>query len=659
MQNVIKYLVYLFYISTYFLPSTQEQDVRCLPTEVIVRVGNNWNWHYTCKRACPPNQYVYRKHCYNICPSHTIAKDNGFIKFCVSDLEHFHCPRSICQKEYPYCFDGNCLDSCPEYTVGFNSSCVMSCPSEAKYITAFSCEGVCYSGNKSCSSKCPFSHPFQFRSTHLYHCLKECPSFTIQNSSKCELSCPSDRPFLYNKTCQATCPSSSPFTSLRTTEFNKIFICSQSCHEMMASYKNVCVSICPSRSPLEYRGKCVAYCQKDRPFTNTKPEKKASIFYQQCVAKCPSDKFLWIKNKECVTDCPDNTLLFNNTCVEVCPQTFPLNYTKLEHGKHEHICVKRCPRNTYRYNSFCFDQCPSYLKYFHSNCTSECPKTYPYTILDNATCVQLCPDPYVYDGKMCDKKCPKDHVYIENQQCVSVCSNTSALQRRTKQGIVCLNSSTCPNDTVLMENTTHCIGKCPKSMIMINDICTNRTSCPNSTYVENSTLGTMCTKKCSSNLYLDGNQCVHTCPFSKVIVEHNCSNDCPTSKPYRFVNTSHYDNPVTVCVSVCPRDYVIYQKKCILDDDCSFYLYEGRCYEVCPKNTAPDPTYISPMACMSQQSKPSLPLGVISFVLAVLFLIGACIYCCYKGRDKRQKSSSQRNWDDSQNLIEDAEPRPI
>ncbi|XP_062576731.1 proprotein convertase subtilisin/kexin type 5-like [Saccostrea cucullata] len=517
------------------------------------------------------------------------------------DLEQFHCPKFICQKEYPYCFDGNCLDSCPEYTIGYTNSCVMTCPSEAKYITAVSCEGVCYSGYKFCSSECPVSHPFQFRLNHYYHCLKECPSFTMQNSTKCELSCPDDRPLLFNKTCRSTCPLSSPFTSLKTSVFNKIYVCSERCDDMMASYRNVCVSVCPSKSPMEYHGKCVETCLKDRPFINTTPAKKASIYYQQCVAKCPPDKFLWLKNKKCVTDCPakspleyrgkcveacqkdrpfinteemtskyhqqcvskcppdklawiknkrcvnnclTNTLLFNKTCVEVCPQTFPLNYTKVEHGKREHICVKKCPGNAYQYKYFCFDQCPSYLKYFLSNCTLECPKTYPYIHIDNVTCVQSCPDHYVYNGKRCAEKCPREHFYIENKQCVNVCSNISALQRQTNQGIVCLNSFFCPIDTVLMENTTQCYGRCPESLLIINNICTHGISCPNNTYKENFSLGTMCTKKCSEKLYMDVNRCVKNCPSSKVIVGHRCSNDCPKSKPYRLIDTKHFGKAV-------------------------------------------------------------------------------------------------------------------
>ncbi|XP_062617184.1 proprotein convertase subtilisin/kexin type 5-like [Saccostrea cucullata] len=497
MHIVMRHLVSLFCLSSYFLPLIQGQDVRCLPTEVIVRAGNDWEWQYTCKRACPAKQYVYRKQCYNSCPSHTFARYNGFIKYCVSDVEHFHCPKSICQKEYPYCFEGNCLDSCPEYTIGYNKSCVMTCPSEAKYITAVSCEGVCYSGYKTCSSKCPVSHPFKFRFNHFYHCLKECPSFSMQNFTKCELSCPDDRPLLFNKTCRSTCPPSSPFTSLRTSVFNKIFVCSEHCNDMMASYRNVCVSVCPAKSPLEYHGKCVETCQKDRPFINTTPAKK-SIYISSAVCREVSTRYIsmdekffaWIKNKTCVTDCPSNTLVFNSTCVEACPKTFPLNYTKVQQGKHEHICVKKCPGNAYQYKYFCFDQCPTYMKYILSNCTLECPKTYPYIYMDNVTCVQSCPDHYVYNGKKCAEKCPREHFYIENKQCVNVCSKISALQRRTNQGIVCLNSSFCPNGTVLIENTPHCVGECPESMLIINNICTRSTSCPNNTYKENVTLGT-------------------------------------------------------------------------------------------------------------------------------------------------------------------------
>ncbi|XP_062579686.1 uncharacterized protein LOC134241670 [Saccostrea cucullata] len=95
----------------------------------------------------------------------------------------------------------------------------------------------------------------------------------MQNFTKCELSCPDDRPLLFNKTCRSTCPPSSPFTSLRTSVFNKIFVCSEHCNDMMASYRNVCVSVLSSQIA-------------------------AGISWKMC----PREHF-YIENKQCVNVC--------------------------------------------------------------------------------------------------------------------------------------------------------------------------------------------------------------------------------------------------------------------------------------------------------------------------------------------------------------------
>ncbi|XP_048768083.2 proprotein convertase subtilisin/kexin type 5-like [Ostrea edulis] len=622
--------VYFFYLSIYLMVSTAESDVKCQPTEVLVkeRVGYE-KWQYECKRVCPSHQYVYRKKCYDNCPTYTSAKENGFIKYCVSDLENFNCPKSICQKEYPFCFDGNCIDTCPEYTIGYNNSCVLKCPLEARYMTAHSCEGICYTGRKTCFQRCPSSHPQVFRSPFLYHCLKECPYFTVTNGSRCEFSCPSDSPFLFNNTCHPTCPSSVPFTSLNMSAFNKIFVCSERCDAMMGSYKNVCVSICPSRSPFEYQRKCVKKCGRDSPYVNTSPSKKSTIYYQQCVAECPRDKFLWMKTRRCVTNCPRNTLFFKKTCVSACPRHFPLNYTKENQGRIEHECVRRCPGDAYHFKDHCFDQCPTYLKHYLSNCTTECPTTYPYIISDNNTCALSCPKKYVYNGNICDKKCPKDKFYIENKICEKTCSNISAFQKKTKQGIICLNSTSCPNDTVIIEGTNRCIEKCPKTMLIINNICRYVTSCPSPFYTENSTRGKICTKKCSKTLYVDGHFCVELCPKTKVLVGQNCSKDCPNSKPCKHLNNTDYKNPMNVCVQHCPNNYdsYIYPKTCECDNKVHGVI---------------------------NRSSPPLYTGLawtffsLSFILWLLF---GCM-CCYRGV-KCPRKSSQRDSEYSCNLIEE------
>lgn len=596
----------------------------------MVRVFDEYHgWRHKCKNVCPENQYVYRARCYTTCPISTFPQENGFIKYCVNNGE-FSCPESICRKESPFCFNDLCLATCPEYTVSYKKSCVLRCPPEGKYVTAYSCTGVCYSGNnKTCTQACPESHPFVFRSTYLNHCLDKCPLFTAVNGTRCNLNCPIERPYLYKGKCVSACPPERPFVSLWNTLFNKIPVCTDRCHEGMGSFQNVCVPVCPSDSPYEYRGECVRQCSEDRPYVKSTPSKRATIYYQQCVKTCPKSEKTWEKAKQCVFECPKTTLLFNKNCVSECPSSFPFNYTK-ENSEIKHECVKICPPHTYQYNYNCFDSCPANLKYYLSNCTKECPKVSPYISSNNTTCVKSCGKHEVYSGNACAKICPEEHKYIDNKRCVKFCADTHDLQQKIKQGILCLKPP-CPTNTSHLEGTNQCVERCPQNMLIINGICKNSTSCPDGKYKENSTIGVVCVGKCSSAFYVDGNRCVKKCSSKQVIAGRNCSVNCSSAKPYRFINVSDYENPMTVCVLYCPEGFLIFRNKCIEYDDCINKLrvvYQDGCYDSCPPPTVLD----SRTNCSYDTVELYTTLEAVSFSLAFILFLFILFMCCYKGR---------------------------
>lgn len=646
-------MIFLCFLWTLFICSSQGQDIECLPTEVTVQVKDYFQWHYYCQKICPYSQFVYRKKCYDACPLNTAPKENGFIKYCASDFENFTCPDSICQKEYPYCFNDICLDACPEYTVGYRKSCVLNCPPDAKFVTAYSCDGVCYSGNKKCSSECPESHPFVFKSKYLYHCLNKCPSFTAVNNRKCELSCPLARPYLHSGRCLSKCPLTHPFAMLRNSLFNEILVCTDRCHEGMGSYKNACVSICPSKSPNEYHGKCVSFCGKDRPYVNTTPSKKSTIYHQQCVAKCPKEKNLWTERNECVSKCPETTIFFNDTCVTKCPSDFPLNYTKEKHDKIKHECVERCPVHTFQYKTLCFDTCPPYLKHYLSNCTLNCPKAYPFISSDNVSCVQSCPASEVYSENKCDKSCSQEKKYIVNKTCFEFCPDAFNLQLETQQGILCLKPP-CPHSFVLLEWTNQCVRSCPKNMFIIDDVCRNVSTCPNGTFTEKSSHGTLCTEKCSNSLYINGNMCIKKCPSHTVIEDQHCNNNCSGTKPYRFPRGSDYDNPAILCVSECPDGYCMYQNKCISCDECQYHqqvVYKNLCVDSCP------PTYVinSNYICFYNSYYLHRGLQAMFFLFTIICVFFIIVLCCYRGPLKCSRKSPEEEQEDSASLIKETE----
>lgn len=617
----------------------QKIETKCLPTEVSVVTKTWYRTKTICKRSCPVNQFVFRERCYEDCPKFTSKTDNGFIKYCSSQiaLGNLECPDFMCTQRYPYCFNGNCLSSCPEYTVGYNRSCLMKCPTEAPFVTAYSCEGVCYSGDKSCSETCPNSHPYTFQSLHIQHCLSECPDFTRIKGNCCALSCSSDFPLLFNRSCSEKCPITHPFIYLKNTQYNQIFTCVEKCPDQMASYRNVCVSVCPNNTYLEEGAymKCVEKCGDARPFISVRPVYKKSIYYKECISSCPAGQYALSENidKICVNVCPQNFSIYNNTCLSKCPKQYPLRNTLSIHGRHTFTCVNECLHDTFNHENMCLTHCPSQLVHYLSNCTSKCLDNYPFLLKHNRTCVHACPRNYVYNENVCDDICPENKSFIEKRTCVVQCSNRHSLHKVSTSGKLCLNSGICPNETFLLNKTNKCISECPrKTHVLINNLCTNISECPMPSFFLDTKYGYRCIQKCSTALFTNGRNCVSQCPENSVVMERNCTEKCMDPKPYKFRNDS-LRRTSYFCYSVCPDGYYSYKTECILEDTCRFdkqsYIFNKTCYNKCPPQTKlqSDPYYV----CKAVDFQ-SAYRNLVEIVLCTgVFL--TCFYsvCCYKG----------------------------
>ncbi|XP_062617195.1 proprotein convertase subtilisin/kexin type 5-like [Saccostrea cucullata] len=661
---MIKYcsLSLSFFFCCILIP--KETQPKCLPTEVSITFKTWYQRTKTiCKRSCPSSQYVFKGRCIEDCPSFSPKTDNGFIKYCnnsaINDLE---CPAFMCNKNYQYCFDGNCLSSCPEYTVGFNHSCLMECPKEAPFLTSFSCRGVCYSGVKSCFRSCPKSHPFVFHSPKITHCLNECPDFTAINQNSCNLSCPVYLPVLFNRSCLQSCPATHPFIDIKISTFNKIFICTDICPEEMASYRNVCVSVCPNGTYLDNGGDktCIEKCEDARPFIYTTAAQQNTIYYQQCLSKCPSGKYGYAlpEKKMCVSECPKEYSIFNSTCLSRCPYSSPLRNSLNTDGRNRYVCVKHCPRNTFKYDNMCFHLCPSNLVHYLSNCSSKCLGSKPFLLRQNRTCVSECPLKYLYNGRICDDKCPGYISYIENRTCVVQCTKRSNLYKESTIGKECISSDICPNNTMLLKGTKECKIYCPKEThVVIDNICTNMSECLKSFFFQASKSGNLCTEKCPQNLLSNGRHCVSRCPGNKVINERNCTDECTDTNPNKFKNESIG----TMCLSVCPDGFVNYKNECIDKDECiiikNFYIFNKTCFNECPKRTIQIKDDYH--TCQAVDIAQAYQNVVTFFVYAGLFSILFYIICCYKGGlyHVKVKACCEHSAEDTYKLIEDTDTK--
>lgn len=597
---------------------------------------NKQGYQSTYNSTCPVDQYLSQQACLQDCPPFTSKIDNGFIKYCKNpSINELECPREFCDTKYPYCFEGNCVRSCPEYTVSHNGLCLMDCPKDLPFITA-SCEGVCYNGAKFCSKTCPNSNPYIFSSLKLQHCLVECPNYTAIYGRFCRLSCPVDNHFLFNKTCLEKCPYTHPMIVIQTSPFNQIFTCTTKCPKDTASYRNVCVSICPKGTILVHGVQCLERCENNRPFIITSPSKKNSIYYRQCVSSCPLGKYSINKNNafECVSKCPPYFSLYNNTCLEKCPYSFPM--TKLPTNEtHEPVCVKHCPNNMFNFrfdfnHNLCVEYCPPPHVHYMLNCSSKCRKPLPFILKANNTCVASCPAGFVRNNYTCIDKCPEHAQFIENRTCVDYCANRNSLSIVTSIGKTCINSETCDNETMLLKGTKTCITVCPRKTHFISkDVCTNISECPDTHVLQETNRGYHCQEKCPDVFYKDGRICVTQCPGNKFIMDRNCTNTCFGTTPLKYKK----DNKIksNTCVSKCPDGYFIHNNECLSLESCYknlFYFFDKSCYSQCPPGTFNKQNNYTCIAVSSTK------LWIVEFciLLIVVFLsIFFYMICFFKG----------------------------
>lgn len=553
-----------------------------MPTElrIVIKQKNLIITH--CTTSCPMNKYIFQQTCLDDCPHFTSKIDNGFIKYCTNpSIDELECPSEFCFHDDPYCFNGNCLPSCPEYTVSHNGSCLMSCPNDSPYLTA-SCEGVCYTETKFCFETCPSSHPYVFSSPKLKHCLVECPSYTAIDGRFCRLSCPDDLPYLFNKTCLEKCPKTHPMISIQTSAFNKMFTCTTYCPKDSASFRNVCVPVCPNGTYFDgLRKKCVKRCGSMRPFIDTTPADRRSIFYQECVSNCPLGKYSLIE------------------------------------------------KTTLNHRFECVFQCPTPLVHYISKCLPKCYKPRPFILQLNRTCVSSCPMGFTGYNYTCIERCPEHALYIENGTCVSHCANTDSIYILTNIGRKCLSSNFCTNETMLIKGTKTCIQICPRNThAIIRNVCTKKSECLETNVLQDTNHGYQCQEKCLKGFFRNGNLCVPQCPTNTFIIGKNCTDTCFGTRPLKYTLTSKDKKE---CVSECPQGYFKYKNECMSLTLCLSYglqyVYNGTCYKRCPPQTIPNGTN----TCIAIDPPKLLEFVKSLVMLAGFFFFIAYLICCYKG----------------------------
>ncbi|XP_046356330.2 proprotein convertase subtilisin/kexin type 5-like [Haliotis rufescens] len=596
-------------------------------------------------------------------PNAPLVIGTGHLERCISTQD--------CLRRSFVVYGKTCVHSCPPGT-GYQqdtSTCYNTCPAHTIMVGSRCLNGTyCVSHNNqvlfngTCAPSCPSSMPFKTNGT----CYQACPVDTVMNGSDCmsQSDCMERGYFIDNTTCVKVCPpnkqsilqgvchSSCPPDKSVTVNGNQC-LSKQECTGKLGQfiYNNTCVPVCPAAAMFSDQGSCTALCPTGKCVLGTEciyafDRRNMVSFRNECIATCPAEA-PYAVDSICYSTCPPNTVLndeaciglqqcldayglykviFNNTCVDACPQAAPLN--------HYGTCVTICPDETVIadmqcvYTSMCLDN-SRFI--FNRTCVSDCPNAVPY--IANGLCQPACPEDFVVtapekfqcigesecikmkkmvsDGT-CATACPKESPYIRSSHCYQTCPqetvalpdmNCVSYQECKGQGMFvheskCLHE--CPSTFKYKLHNT-CILECPSNTSVFPDNkCVSISDCSTITdavkyngsclphcppHVPYKHSGN-CQSQCPSGFFAKGFDCLDNYQCKNVLYNGSCFSSCPQEAPNRKDSN---------CYAICPSDTYIYQEKCIYQYDCQekmFYIAGGSCVSTCPPGSAGFTDYV-------------------------------------------------------------------
>ncbi|OWF51327.1 proprotein convertase subtilisin/kexin type 5-like isoform X1 [Mizuhopecten yessoensis] len=442
-------------------------------------------------------------------------------------------------------YNGSTLAECQDhFQLEFSPNCTKVCPPFAPFRFHNLCLGVCPRGLTANSySTCSSS----------YYELPSVERDKVPNLKCKKGMCSSERPFCYDYQCLFRCPANT-----LNEEFS-------------------CVHTCSMSFPLILNDSCVMECPKDKPYNE----------HGRCVTFCSNR--LSKHDGTCVKNCSDNSNIYNNTCFDKCPLVAPFSF----HVWNTTFCLKACPAFTVVRGDNCDVGCPRGLDFlWNQTCVQECPETDPfiYVLTERLpshkipVCLPTCPDDTFIDGNTCVRKCAPQ-MYIFNGSCVMSCPNSHPLHAyRMKFD---------PFNFSFVTYATHCVESCYnwnessssyQRMYLFNGTCVPY--CPRGHYGVNNTCVDecpilymflhegFCLSKCPDGLFGVNGSCLRKCPSGLFKHNNTCIDHCPAS--HSLLSDGN-------CVNLCPRYYDIYNATCVLTcPENAKYKLNGTCYTKCP-----------------------------------------------------------------------------
>ncbi|XP_033729865.1 proprotein convertase subtilisin/kexin type 5-like [Pecten maximus] len=324
----------------------------------------------------------------------------------------------------------------------------------------------------------------------------------------------------------------------------------------------MCTEECPLSHPY--------YATVRRKVTTNYSYRTTFVLVTYCLDTCNDNKSpgKYVFNNTCVNRCPNTTVLYESKCVVECPSDKPQTYTKEDEGKYLIVCVEDCPGPTFTKGRYCYDQCPEPLASYSPNrtCLEQCPthRKFRYRFRTNGNnfafkCKTTCGNKFI-NSNTCVDTCPSDEPLLLGQTCVSECPASHMLV--SYQMHQCLE--TCKPPLVELNHT--CYRHCPvSSPFVLDNKCVKE--CPTTfNLTAPSPQGTVCARECKSPLIRENNKCIRTCPDKKFIINNVCEYVLGCPKPYSYIEHSSQG---TTCRKNCENN--------------EFFLEDFQCTKKCPK----------------------------------------------------------------------------
>ncbi|EAR89540.2 EGF-like domain protein (macronuclear) [Tetrahymena thermophila SB210] len=586
-------------------PSTfQLSSGSCIcPSNTVYDSGSK-----TCK-SCQLNQVIdtINKICVNCDPSCRTCKDKDNLQACTSCNTGF------------VLYNSTCIDKCPDKT--YKDSNNVCKPCDPICATCFNTSNQCTSCNSPLTlngSSCQCSSGFYNSQTNkcVACTVHEVPDNIRQQCVTCDPNCLScqdvnnlavctscQNPYsLYQSKCQNPCPNK------YYSDQNQICQpCSTNCLTCRNN-SNYCTA-CPDNTfTLSQDNKCVCLNSVYDSLNNTCVQCTFKQIFDQTNNKCvdcsPSCLTCQdLNHLNICTSCPAGKILYNQTCIDKCPdQTYLSNNKCLPCSLNCKTCEVQdtqctscnsplqvigkscqCSQGNYNPNSNTCIVCSQSQVYdsVHYQCVNCNPTCLTCQDKDNTNKCTSCKNPLVLSNGSCVAQCP-DHQYTDPNQ---VCQNCD------------------PNCLSCQTSSTNCQSCNPTFTLQIN-----KCVCLNSVYDPQ----TKTCKTCASNqIYDPSNQsCVNcnpscltcqglgsqlntclSCQTPLILYNSQCLSSCPSQMYYDSVSkTCQQCNPSclqcqgtsTACTSCIPP-LVAQGGTCVCGN--GLYMKDGKCYDSCPPGT--------------------------------------------------------------------------